>query len=129
MKVTHFNGTCQANDVHELETILMKRHGNGLNAFWLSHGGEEFPTLSVLVKGELAVLHYMPAENDAGFRSVGNRPGLKPGGTTTFSLSKHRADDVQELNDAVVIFTAALAAAKQFFFSKALPGSVEWLKL
>jgi hypothetical protein len=129
MKVVDINGVHEASSVHELEGILMGRCGNGYNSFWLSHDGEEYPTLSLLVKGDLASLNFIPTEFDAGYSSVGKRLGLQAGETTTFSISTNRADDVVVLNDAVLPFSAALQAAKEFFHSKELPESVEWLKL
>jgi hypothetical protein len=129
MKVIDFDGVHEATSVEELDTILKTRHGDGVNAFWLSHGTDAYPTLSLLVKGDLATLNYVPEEHDAGFRSVGKMPGLKLGETTTFSMSNNRADDVVLLNNAVLPFSAALKAAREFFLSKALPRSVEWMQL
>ena len=129
MKVEDINGVCEAATFQELETRLMRRHGDGFNSFWLSHGGEDYPTLSLLVKGELATLAYITAKSDAGFRSVGNMLELTPGEMTTFSISMNRADDICVLNDAVLPFSAALRAAKEFFVSKDLPASVKWLDL
>jgi hypothetical protein len=129
MKVTDINGIYEPTNLHELETILMRRHGSGYNSFWLSRGDEEYPTLSLLVKDGLATLNYVPEENDAGFRSGGNLADLKAGEMTTFSINSNRADDVVVLNDAVLPFSAALQAAKEFFASRALPQSIEWLRL
>jgi hypothetical protein len=129
MKVVERNGVHKAMNVHELEAILMKRLGDGYNSFWLSHDDEEYPTLSVLVKGNLTTLYFMPKEFDAGLNSVGNMVELTPGETTTFSISNSLADDVVVLNDAVVPFSVALQAAKEFFSSKELPRSVKWLPL
>jgi hypothetical protein len=129
MKVVDFNSTHVAKGLRELETILLKRHGKGLNAFWLSHESQEYPTLSILVKGDLAALHYIPTEHEAGFRSVGKMPSLDPRGTTSFSISENAADDVEELNDAVLPFSVALSVAKDFFASNELPAGVEWLEL
>ncbi|MFN0017871.1 MAG: hypothetical protein ACKVP0_06400 [Pirellulaceae bacterium] len=129
MKVVDINGVYQANNFHELETLLMRRCENGLNCFWLSHGDEEYPTLSLLVKDEVASLNYIPKEFDAGFVSVTSMPVLKKGETTTFSISKNAADDVVVSNESVLTFSAALRAVKEFFHSKALPELVEWLQL
>ena len=129
MKVVDFKSTHTAKGLRELETILMRRGRNGLNAFWLSHENQEYPTLSILVKGDLAALHYIPAESEAGFRSVGKMPGLEPRGTTSFSISENPADDVEELNDSVLPFSVALSVANEFFACNKLPVAVEWLEL
>src|SRR4051812_21221957 len=107
MRVVDINGIHEAGSLHELEAILMRRCESSFNSFWLSHK-DEYPTLSLLVKGDLASLNYIPKEFDAGFycSSVGKMPDLKEGGTTTFSISKNRADDVVVSNDAVLPFSA-----------------------
>ena len=129
MKVADINGVEQVNNVDDLQTVLARRCETGFNSFWLSHGDEEYPALSLMVKGELAALSYIPKEFDAGFSSVGTLPHLNAGETTTFSISKHRADDVDVSNDAELPFSVALQAAKDFFHSRDLPQSVEWLRL
>lgn len=129
MKVVDIDGVHQASNVHELETILMRRRDNRFNSFWLSHGGAEYPTLSLLVKDDLATLNFIPREFDAGFSSVGTVADLTPEGTTTFLVNNNRADDVVVLNQAVLPFSVALQAAREFFFSKDLPRSVEWVQL
>ena len=129
MKVVDINGLHEASNVHELETILMRRCDKGSNSFWLSHGDEEYPTLSLLVKDELASLNYIPKEFEAGYSSLGRMPELDERGTTCFSISKNPADDVFVSNDAVLPFSAALRAAKEFFYSKGLPQSIEWIQL
>jgi hypothetical protein len=97
MRVVEFDSTHEAMEICELEGILMKRHLDGVNAFWLRHGNDEYPVLSILVRGEVAVLHYLPAENVAGFRSAGTLADLPPCETTSFAISKCRADDVEVL--------------------------------
>lgn len=129
MKVVDIDSTYEVNDTHDLECILLRRCDGGFNSFWLSHDAEDYPTLSLLVKNDLATLNYVPEEFDAGFFSVGGKMVLGPPGMTTFSISKSRADDVAVLNSAVISFCSALQAAKDFFISNALPQSVRWQRL
>src|SRR5258708_24352385 len=128
MRVYDFNGPYEANSIQDLETLLMRRDGHGANGFWLSHESALYPTLSLLVKDDLAYLHYVPKENEAGFRSVGKMASVLPGKMTTFFINKD-GDQITVLNDAVLPFSAALRAAKPFFFSTELPQSVQWLQL
>jgi hypothetical protein len=127
MKIADFQGIYQADNIHELETILMKRYGGGFNSFWLSYDSDEYPQIGLLVKGDLAYIHYFPKEYDAGFTSVGTVSDL-PGETTIFHLTK-TGDDASVLNEAVLPFSAALRAAKEFFSAKELPTSVDWERL
>jgi hypothetical protein len=129
MKVIDFDGVHEARNIDYLEVILRTRHGSGVNSFLLSHGSEAYPALSLLVKDDLAYLNYLPRENDAGFASAGKMPGLKPGELTTFSISENPGDDVNVLNAAVLPFSVALQAAREFFLSKDLPRSIEWTQL
>jgi hypothetical protein len=129
LRIIAINISYEVTDIHELETVITKRCDNSFNSFWLSHQGEEYPTLAVLVKDDLATLNYMPKEFDAGYRSVGALPDLTPGATMRFSISGSSGDDVFVRNDAVLPFSVALQAAKEFFFSKDLPKSVEWFEL
>lgn len=129
MKVVANNRVHEVTNVDELEAILMRRHDNSASSFWLAHGVEEYPVLSLLVKDDLATLNFMPKEFDAGFASVGSKTALTPGDTTIFPISNNRADDVVVLNDAVLPFSIALQAAREFFFTKDLPKSLEWKQL
>jgi hypothetical protein len=129
VKIIDFERTQEVQDLHEFENVLMVRYKNNVNAFWLSHGDEDYPTLSIMVKNDLAALHYIPSEKEAGFRSIGSCPGLKRGDTTCFSISLNTADDIEELNDAIVSFSVAYKVAQEFYSSKGLPRSIEWLEL
>ena len=129
MKVVEINGSSDADDLDSLETILTKKYRNGYNSFWLSHGSQEYPALSLLVKDDLATLTYIPNDQSAGYRSIGNIPTLKPGYSTSFSISNSPADDVVVLNEAILPFSIALKVAKEFFVSERLPQSVQWLEL
>ena len=129
MRVVDFHSTNEVSDISELGVVLSTRYGEGVNAFWLSHGNEEYPTLSILVKSDLAVVYYFPWENDAGYSSVGNLSGLDAGKTTSFCISECRGDDVDVLGKAVVLFSTAIEVANEFFLSDRLPRSIEWLRL
>jgi hypothetical protein len=129
MKIVDFHGTVVARTDGELEEFLSRRHGEGINAFWLFQEREEYPKLSILVKGDVAHLHYFATEHEVGFRSAGNICGLEQNGTTVFSLSQNPADDVYVLNDSVVPFSVAISVAKEFFDCTGLPRGITWLEL
>lgn len=129
MQVQDIEGSYEVNAPAELETVLRRRYKNNAHAFWLSHGAGRYPMLSLLVKGDLASLHFMPKEHEAGCRSVGRMSYLGQGETTRFSISKHSGDDVYVMNESLIPFSAAVDAAKEFLSSKELPQSVDWLWL
>lgn len=114
--------------IPQLESLLQRRDDNGANAFWMSHDNP-YPLLSLVVKDELAALHYIPGERAAGYRSVGKMKDGKSDGVTRFPISRHPADDVFVLNEGLVPFSAALEAGKEFFHLGALPRCIEWTDL
>ena len=129
MTVEDFGGfVCEVADAHALEMVLMRRHGEDANEFWLSHGSQRYPAIALLVKGKLAALHYFPQEQHPGFRAAGNMAGLKPGAMTSFWISAG-GETVEVLNDAVMPFASALSVAKEFLISNELPQSVIWFEL
>ena len=85
--------------------------------------------INLLVRDELAVLYYIPNADQMGFRSIGHLSGMDLDETTRFSISRLPADDVMVSSDSVVRLSAALQAAREFFSSQGLPGSVEWSAL
>lgn len=128
MRIQGFANVCESHGDAHIEAALAKRHGTNVNAFWLSHNNEKYPMISILVKGELASLHYFPKERHPGFRSVGRAKDLKAGGTTTFFMNSE-TEEHEVLNDSIVPFSTALTVAKEFSRAKELPTSVEWLEL
>lgn len=129
MKVVDIDSSFVVGSVEELERVLLRRHGKDANAFWLSHATQEYPKLSILVNADLAAIHYIPAEFQAGFRSVGKTPGLESRGTTVFSISKYSGDNIEEPNESVLPFSVALSVATEFFNRSELPTGVEWEEL
>jgi hypothetical protein len=50
MKIEDYDAVCEAATSQDIEAALSKRHGNGMNTFWLSHGTEEYPYINILAK-------------------------------------------------------------------------------
>jgi hypothetical protein len=128
LRVEDFDGLHEANSITALENILMKRHKKEYKSFWLSHGSKKNPSVALLVKGNLAGLHYFPRESHPGFVPAGNIAGLNSGEMTTF-YTDNSGEEVQIVNDAIVPFSAAWAVAKEFFVSEGLPRSIKWMEL
>jgi hypothetical protein len=127
MRIQEFESVYEADGAADVEAVLTKRY-SAANAFWLSHGSDKYPVVSILVNGELASLHYFPKECHPGFRSVGTMEGLSPGATATFFMNSLR-EEVQVLNDSIVPFSLALRAACEFCASTDLPRCVQWFEL
>jgi hypothetical protein len=128
VKVEDFTGCHEAADITGLEELLRRRDQAGHNSFWISHEGHRYPSLSLLVSGYLATLHYFPKESHPGFVPAGNIAGLKSGDMATFYIDKG-GEQVEILNTAVVPAEVGFAVAKEFFFHEALPNRIMWNEL
>ena len=84
MKIEDYDSAFEAVNPREIEVALSKRHENGMNSFWLSHGTEEFPYINILAKGDLAYVHYFPRGKHPGFASAAKVPVDKPHETSVF---------------------------------------------
>lgn len=129
MKVVDINGVYFAMDLERLKFALMQRCEGSFNAFWLSHDGEDYLMLSIVVSDEWASINYLPKEFDVGFSSIGKGDSRVNAGTILFRISKSRADDLAVHADAVLSFSDALKVAQEFFHSNKLPQGIEWLQL
>jgi len=128
MRIEDYDTVWDVTSPADIATAMRTRHGAGRNAFWLSHGNKEFPSISIMVSGDLAYVHYFPKEGHPGFASVGNLPGLRPGEDSVFFM--HNSDEpIGVMNEAVVPFRDALKAAQEFAISSALPKSIQWSEL
>ena len=129
VQVTDLIGTFEAHTLDELERLLEARNDDGANAFWLAHEDSHYPVLCLLVKGSLASILYSPNDRQAGFIPQNPGHGLTKEEFTRFAISRHSGDDVFVLNEAILAVATAMQAAKEFFLTKELPRSVEWLEL
>jgi len=128
MKIEDLQGTYEAKDISEFDTLLQKRYGPAVNSFWLSHNNENYPALSLLVSGDLSTLKYLPNDSHAGFIPAGRVKALPEGGFTTFRIDTVE-QEIEIANEAVIPVSAALSAAREFFCSPQLPPSIEWIEL
>lgn len=72
MKIQDMSGTIfDVSTESDVERILLKRYGEGVNAFLLYHEPQKNLWLSILVKDQLANLNYFPDE-----RTIPDTPPL-----------------------------------------------------
>ena len=69
--IYNYSQEYKASDPSELERIMSQRHKNGMNEVLLAHDGHDYPVLSILMKDDIAALHYMVEGDRAGFASIG----------------------------------------------------------
>jgi hypothetical protein len=123
-RVTHYAGS-----IEQIDKILHQRYGNGVNEFFLAHGDERYPVISLQVSGRLACMYYFPREGHPGFVSLGDLKsvGLQPGGETTFYVAPDQP--IWAINEHVISFSDALKVVHEFCGDPALPKSIEWFEL
>jgi hypothetical protein len=127
MWVEEFEGGVDITTPQDLETALTKRYGDGRNSFWLAHEAGKFPAINIMVRGELAYVHYFPVERHAGFASVAKVAGPRPNETSIFFL--YPTEKVWVLNSALIPFSEALKVAQEFATSNTMPRCIEWFAL
>jgi hypothetical protein len=128
MRIEDFDSDRDLTTPLEIEAALSKRHGAGINSFWLSQGGEKRPTINIMVNGDLAYVHYFPDDDHPGFASVGGLSKLSRGGITHF-FPGLTAEPFDILNEAVVPFSSALKVAQEFAISSTMPRCIAWSSL
>jgi hypothetical protein len=124
MRIRDFHTTVEATKHEDIESALSRRRADGFNSFWLSHGTELFPTISITVKGDLAHLHYFPGGDHPGYASLTSAPPPWPQGTRCFFLRPREKITVR--NDELVDFSHAVRAAQEFAVSTAKPKCIQW---
>jgi hypothetical protein len=130
MEVEDFSGTHSVYSIAQLEQLLGERFKDQENEFWLRADKSDHPALSIIVKGNLAAVHYFAKEGHAGHVSIGGKMNLDPKKMTKFAIgSLDSGDTIHVPNHLIVPFSEALDVAKEFFHSQELPHSIEWFEL
>jgi hypothetical protein len=124
-----FHDAVVLRDAADVRHALGIRYEHGANELWLAHDSRKYPVLAILLRDDVAVLHYFPEERDPGFQS--RRRGAAPPATvpTEWFMSPMPADNATVPDDAVVPVESALEAALQFFERAELPTAIDWFEL
>jgi hypothetical protein len=127
MRIEDYDSVCDVTKPADIEAALNKRHGGGINSFWLSHGAKKFPAIGILVKDDRAYVHYFPKDREPGFASVSNVIGPSPNETSIFFV--RRTEKAWVRNGAVIPFSDALKVAQEFSISTTMPNCIQWFEL
>ncbi len=123
-----FFGSHQISSVEDLTRALARRNDEQFNAFTFGADPGGYPWMMFLACGELAYVHYFPAESHAGFHSLGHLADLDEDGLTLFRMET--PEQVTEVCNYQIISSAdAVAAAVQFFETGTQPACLEWEEL
>jgi hypothetical protein len=130
MNVGDFGGDHSVQSIAQLEQLFGVRFKYDQNQFALSPDASNYPLLLIYMRGNLAVIYYIPEDGQAGYVSLGGKMNLDPKEWTTFSIDNlDPGETIDVLNASIVPFSEALEAAKEFFHSQKLPRSIEWRQL
>ncbi len=127
MKIEHFGGLIECNEIKEFESILNLRYGKEVNEFWI-YGQDRYPCLSIMVNGEYAYMHFFPEHKQPGFQPIGMNTDL-PEGEISIFYTNTVDEEIEIINDFVIPFSTAVTAAKEFFTTLEIPKCVEWFEL
>lgn len=126
LEIEDSQSKCLARTCEEVKRCLSKVYENESNAFYISKSGYEYPLLTVHIKGEMAVVHYLPEDGNPGFKSQGQL--LEPGSLVEFYDSVC-GDPITVPSESVVRVSDAVQAAIEFLQNGGLPTDIDWLEL
>jgi hypothetical protein len=127
MRIENFDSEHDVTRPEDITAALSKRDGRGINSFRLWHGTEEYPAMSIMVKGDIAYVHYFPKHRHAGYASVAKTLGPRSNETSIFFL--YPTEKVWVLNSALIPFLDAVKVAQEFATSTAMPKCIQWNSL
>jgi len=129
MIVSDFTGDHSVRSMAQLEQRLEVRFQNEQNLFHLTPDSGDYPAVTIHVRGNRAVIYYVPEDGQTGDVSFGGKMNLDPKEWTTFSITKRDPGETIDVpNEFIVPFSEALKVAKEFFHSDSQerPRSIEW---
>src|SRR5260370_19779318 len=102
MNVSDFGGDHSVQSIAQLEERFGVRFKGEQNQFALSPDSSNYPLLLIYVRGDLAVIYYIPEDGDAGYVSLGGKMNLDPKERTTFSIHRSDSDSIDVSNGSIV---------------------------
>lgn len=128
MKIADYETKLNVASSSELDSALSKRYRGGVNEFWIFPDDQEFPSMSILVNGNLACVQYFPNKDHPGFISNVAGSHLVDGEDAIFFVNTP-TEEIEICAYQVVDLKDALNAAKEFFDSGKLPQAILWEEL
>ena len=125
IKIYDFEMVGVASSPAELESILARRFCEKANWFWFSPSDARYPCLAVMITGELAVVHWFPAEGNPGHQSLGEVGAV---GDVRF-IENNQGAKVWLRRSAVVGSETAIRCVEQFADDFERPPAIRLLEL
>lgn len=127
MRIQDFFGEIEVETSGELHDALRRRSELNSNNFYLWHPPEKYPLLNILVKGDLAYIHFFDTEDSAG-RHPHTTLDMDLDGCTVFCHG-HPGNTTEVWNGMVLPLSTVLEASEQFLEKAELPTCIEWEEL
>lgn len=126
MVVYEFNGKIECNNLMELQEVLRHRSKKNSNEFELrTESG--YPSLTILIKEELACVHYFKDENDCGHYAYTENNGVKEE-YIIFNIGSENSE-TEISKDLVISVEQAYVAAIDFFNTCEMSKKMKWFEL
>lgn len=128
MKIEHFLGKDECDNIDDLYDIMRKQTNNGVNEFWISID-DEYPALCVLTNGIYAYVHYFKEEGEPGMRVIpADDNGLDKEGVSIFYTNTD-SEEITVENSSVIDIEKAIEIVIEFFNTHKLPMCILWEEL
>lgn len=125
MRVEHFLGNIQVNNIYELQELLCITTEQKVNEFWIS-GIDDYPCLCISVNKEFAHVHYFEDEGQLGFQAVSH---LDLNEESYVFYTNNASEMIEIEKDYVIKIEDAIKIACNFFQLQQLPECAEWEEL
>ena len=125
MIVYSFNGKKECKNKSELLDALKQRSEGNSNDFEL-RTEQEYPFLSILVKGDLACVHFFENESDCGHYAYTNDNELKED-FIVFNMGSEEFE-TEISKDLVIPVEQAYIIAEDFYEKKEMSNKVNWFE-
>ncbi len=122
-------GEMSSSGHEDVASLLSRRFPpSNWNVFYMTTGKNKYPLLQIHVKEDMAVLHYFPAEGNAGYISKSGDSNHSESEMIAFPESQEGAE-MEVASYAAVPIKYAMEAAEEFMASNRLPDRIDWLEL
>lgn len=127
MTVYEFGGKKECNSITELKEVLLHRTKNGSNEFEL-RTNTEYPFLTILVKNDLACVHYFENEEDCGYYAYVDDEESTNEEYVIFNTGSEEAE-TEVSKDLVISVSYAYDAAIEFYKTNKRSIKMKWFEL
>jgi hypothetical protein len=130
MIISHHKQVQDIGNEEMLVNALLQRDERGGEEFWLSHKGNRFPCLAIMVSGEESCATFFPSEGHPGFRCLNENPARSHDENAEFVWVGCDPSTGELIpNQFVLPFSTLFRVAKEFFHSGAIPTTFAWFEL